>query len=241
MQEEIILNAPVIIEDLNFPDQSDLLNLLIELKGDCFFNAFIEYGITSESLKYTNDKHLNEICPKHLYGQRIIFENHLKKWQSNFVDKQSIANTNNASVYSSDSEISEYSTTSSISNSSNSSNSSPISFKNQICVEEILNLSGKGSMILSFYQKNLRLNEELRKMLSEIIIEYMVQNKVYASPKIIEYISDGIVNIFQSEVKLVGSRQKLMIINLYKTKMLQQPKLTIKEVVKIISKELGIG
>uniref|UniRef100_A0A2S2Q905 Uncharacterized protein n=1 Tax=Sipha flava TaxID=143950 RepID=A0A2S2Q905_9HEMI len=56
-------------------------------------------------------------------------------------------------------------------------------------------------MILSFYQKNLRLNEELRKMLSEIIIEYMVQNKVYASPKIIEYISDGIVNIFKSEVK----------------------------------------
>ncbi|KAL4121964.1 hypothetical protein QTP88_014380 [Uroleucon formosanum] len=56
-------------------------------------------------------------------------------------------------------------------------------------------------MILSFYQKNLRLNEELRKMLSEIIIEYMVQNKVYASPKIIENISDGIVNIFQSEVK----------------------------------------
>lgn len=58
-------------------------------------------------------------------------------------------------------------------------------------------------MILSFYQKNLRLNEELRKMLSEIIIEYMVQNKVYASPKIIEYISDGIVNIFQSEVKVL--------------------------------------
>ncbi|KAL4152979.1 hypothetical protein QTP88_000812 [Uroleucon formosanum] len=43
------------------------------------------------------------------------------------------------------------------------------------------------------------------------------------------------------DFKLVGSRQKLMIINLYKTKMLQQPKLTIKEVVKIISKELGIG
>ena len=72
----------------------------------------------------------------------------------------------------------------------------------KICVEDILNLSGKGSMILSFYQKNLRLNEELRKMLSEIIIEYMVQNKVYASPKIIEYISDGIVNIFKSEVKV---------------------------------------
>ncbi|CAI6375500.1 unnamed protein product [Macrosiphum euphorbiae] len=41
--------------------------------------------------------------------------------------------------------------------------------------------------------------------------------------------------------KLVGSRQKLMIINLYKTKMLQQPTLKIKEAVRIISKELGIG
>jgi len=57
-------------------------------------------------------------------------------------------------------------------------------------------------MILSFYQKNLRLNEELRKMLSEIIIEYMVQHKVYASPKIIENISDSIINIFQSEIKV---------------------------------------
>jgi len=39
--DDIMLNAPVIIEDIEFPDQSDLLNLLIELKGDCFFNAFI--------------------------------------------------------------------------------------------------------------------------------------------------------------------------------------------------------
>ncbi|KAF0733212.1 Uncharacterized protein FWK35_00032757 [Aphis craccivora] len=162
--DDIILNAPVIIEDVEFPDQSDLLNLLIELNGDCFFNTFIEYGITCESLKYTNKKHLHEICPKNLFGQRIIFENQLKKWQSNFFS---------------------------------------------ICVQEILNSSGKGSMILPFYQKNLRLNEELRKMLSEIIIEYRVQNKVCASPKIIEHISDGIVNLFQSEVKIIELKKWL--------------------------------
>jgi len=45
------------------------------------------------------------------------------------------------------------------------------------------------------------------------------------------------VFIFQ----FVGSRQKLMIVNLFKSKMLQQPTLKVKEVVKIISKELGIG
>jgi len=68
-------------------------------------------------------------------------------------------------------------------------------------------------MILTFYQKNIRLNEELRKMLSEIIIEYMVQNKVYASPKIIEHISDSIVNLFQSEVKVCCYNFKIFYLN----------------------------
>lgn len=57
-------------------------------------------------------------------------------------------------------------------------------------------------MILSFYQKNVRLNEDLRKMLTEIIIEYMMQHKVYVTPKIFNYISDGIVNILKYEVKV---------------------------------------
>lgn len=55
---------------------------------------------------------------------------------------------------------------------------------------------------MSFYQKNVRLNEELRKMLTKIIIEYMIQHKIYASPKIFDYISNSIVNIFKSEVKV---------------------------------------
>ncbi|KAL4101084.1 hypothetical protein QTP88_021104 [Uroleucon formosanum] len=58
---------------------------------------------------------------------------------------------------------------------------------------------------------------------------------------IVPEVCEAIINALSGYIKLVGSRQKLMIINLYKTKMLQQPKLTIKEVVKIISKELGIG
>jgi len=39
--EDIIINAPVIIENIEFPDQSALIELLIELKGDCFFSLFI--------------------------------------------------------------------------------------------------------------------------------------------------------------------------------------------------------
>lgn len=53
-----------------------------------------------------------------------------------------------------------------------------------------------------FYQTNLRLNEELRKMLTEVIIEYTVQHKVNVSPKIIGYISDYIINLFQYKGKV---------------------------------------
>ncbi|XP_050539657.1 uncharacterized protein LOC126904573 isoform X2 [Daktulosphaira vitifoliae] len=90
--------------------------------------------------------------------------------------------------------MSEYSTTS-------SNNSCPISFMNQINIEEILNSSGKGNLIMSFYKKNLKLSDELRKMLTEIITEYMIQHKIYGSPKIINNISDSIINMFKSEVK----------------------------------------
>lgn len=49
----------------------------------------LEHGITFERLKYINEKHLTDICPKACYGQRIIFEHHLKKWQSNLVSSVS--------------------------------------------------------------------------------------------------------------------------------------------------------
>lgn len=39
--EDIVLNDPVIIDDDKFTDESALLELLVELKGDSLFDVFI--------------------------------------------------------------------------------------------------------------------------------------------------------------------------------------------------------
>ena len=45
---------------------------------------FLDHGINVESLKLMNSDHLNTLCPAENYGQGIIFEHHLKKWQNAF-------------------------------------------------------------------------------------------------------------------------------------------------------------
>lgn len=50
-----------------------------------FYSLVLEYGFTTESLKYLKSRHLNEIIPKALYGSRVIFEYKLENWQRNQV------------------------------------------------------------------------------------------------------------------------------------------------------------
>ncbi|KAL5246250.1 hypothetical protein ACI65C_013658 [Semiaphis heraclei] len=68
-------------------------------------------------------------------------------------------------------------------------------------VEDILTSSGKRNLILSFFKKNNKLTDELRKILTDIIIEHLIQQKIHASPKLFEQISVGIVEVFKSEIK----------------------------------------
>jgi len=65
-----------------------------------------------------------------------------------------------------------------------------------------LTLSGKGNLILSFFKKNNKLTDELRKILTDVIIEHLIQQEIHASPKLFEQISVGIVEVFKSEIKV---------------------------------------
>lgn len=65
-----------------------------------------------------------------------------------------------------------------------------------------MNRSGKGSMVVEFYSKNCKLNEQCRKTVTDIVIEYLLQNKIHASPKLLEHIATNIVSYFKTEVKV---------------------------------------
>ncbi|XP_025193604.1 uncharacterized protein LOC112593427 [Melanaphis sacchari] len=99
---------------------NDFINVLIQLKGDCFFQEFTNFGMSVESLKYTKSKHLDELCPKSKYGQRIIFEKNLINWQA----KYNIIEKNTSVTCSSD-----YSLTSSEEDSESLTNSNHINLQ----------------------------------------------------------------------------------------------------------------
>lgn len=62
--------------------------------------------------------------------------------------------------------------------------------------------SGKGYLILAYYKKNNKLSDNLRKCLADVIIEYLIEYEIHASPKLMDHISGSIVKFFKSEVKV---------------------------------------
>lgn len=66
----------------------------------------------------------------------------------------------------------------------------------------VLNASATGTMILDYYKTNNRFNDNIRSVLVDAIISYIITKKMTMSVNLADFIGDQIISIFSSEVKV---------------------------------------
>jgi len=66
----------------------------------------------------------------------------------------------------------------------------------------ILNASTTGTMILDYYKTNNRFNDNIRSVLVDAIISYIITKKMTMSVNLASCIGDQIISMFPSEVKV---------------------------------------
>lgn len=69
-------------------------------------------------------------------------------------------------------------------------------------IDEILNSSPQGHLILEYYRKNNKLNDGIRTTLVDIVIRYIISNNIAMSVNVAESLSNQIVAMFSLEIKV---------------------------------------
>lgn len=70
-------------------------------------------------------------------------------------------------------------------------------------VDEVLNSTTQGALILNYYEKNNKLNDGIRSTLVDILIGHVLSQKLPMFVILAESIADQIVVMFKSEVKVI--------------------------------------
>ncbi|KAF0754168.1 Uncharacterized protein FWK35_00019550 [Aphis craccivora] len=71
----------------------------------------------------------------------------------------------------------------------------------KICLQEVLNSTTTGKMILDYYKINNKFNNSIRTLLVDVIISYIITKQIPMSVNLASSIGSDIVKMFQSEVK----------------------------------------
>ena len=71
-----------------------------------------------------------------------------------------------------------------------------------INLDDILTSSTTGSMIIDYYKINNKLNDNIRSLLVETVISYIITTKKQMSVNLADYIGNQIIAMFPSEVKV---------------------------------------
>ncbi|XP_067614122.1 uncharacterized protein [Eurosta solidaginis] len=161
----------------------ELKNLMEKLQGGVFFELLKDNGFTIESLRHLKPNHLDTLIDKSLFGQRVIFERNLLKWQAE--DEGGTTETHC---------LSEPTPPAS------SFNSGVRSFYDK-SIEDILNETASGKQILMFYENKQNLTPKYRKLLSATVTSYLIDAKICARPYAFDLLSCKIVKYFTKETQ----------------------------------------
>ncbi|CAI6365987.1 unnamed protein product [Macrosiphum euphorbiae] len=184
------------ILDYNYPyDELPQLKELLEKWGlQCVYQTCVDQLIDIKMLSIMKTYHVEKLLSKFPWGIIFKFEFELTKWQTNNSivtvsnDHNSSTNLGEIVLCSSSTPIVEY------------FHKSP-NIKYQLKVDEVLNSTTQGALILSYYEKNNKLNDGIRSTLVDILIGSVLSQKLPMSVILAESIADQIVVMFKSEVK----------------------------------------
>lgn len=135
-------------------------------------------------MKLLKDEDSKELLSKFPLGIRVLFINNLENW------KKSLPQNGNMTAT-----IPQYTPTT-------KTFQQQKSVVHNIDLGVILNTSATGEMIVDYYKTNNRFNDNIRSLLVDAIISYIITKKMTMSVNLVDYIGDQIVSMFPSEVKV---------------------------------------
>jgi len=136
-------------------------------------------------LASTKVEHINELLKNYPLDIRILFSNNLEKWQ-NSKNLSSTTSLTPTTPTTSGKKIPQEKLSSAI----------PIN------LGEILNECSTGLMINDYYKTNHKFNDNIRALLVDTIINYVITKKISMSVSLANSITDQIADIFPTEVKV---------------------------------------
>jgi len=128
-----------------------------------------------------NVNHANELLKNYPLGIRILFSSNLEKWQNS---KKLLPTTSLLPTL--DKNLPQEKCSSTL----------PIN------IGEILNACSTGLMINDYYKTNRKFNDNIRTLLVETIINFIITKQISMSVSLANSIADQIADIFPTEIKV---------------------------------------
>lgn len=132
-------------------------------------------------------EHVNELLIEYPIGIKILFSYHLENWQKSLSQNINCTTPTTALL--------NIPNTKSISQ-------QKATIDNNITLNDILSSSTTGTMIIDYYKNNNKFNDNIRSLLVDNIINFIITNKLSMSVHLADNIGNQIITMFPSEVKV---------------------------------------